>query len=94
MRAILKGMAATRDNTHGVKLICDDERHVTDMLTTTIASIHPEPETTKSTAPDVLNITDSEGPDVVRKSSLPLQSGGTVPIQYLAGNVKDVYRDK
>ena len=94
LRAILKGMAATRDNLNGVKMICDDERHVTEALKLAIAAVHPGPEPMKTTAHNDLIIENSKGLDVIRTSSIPLQSGGTVPIQYLAGNFKDEYKDE
>ena len=87
-------MAATRDNLNGVKMICDDEKHVTDALKLSIAAVHPGSKPMTTTARDDLIIDNSKCPDVIRTSSIPFQYGGTVPIQYLAGNVKDEYRDE
>ena len=96
LRAILRGMAMTRDAANGVRLLCENEKSFLDSLNLFINAIPRESVQPKSTAPDASAGTDSSptGDGKPRTSSIPLMGGGTLPIEYSPHNFKTVYRDE
>ena len=96
LRAILSGMAETRDATCGVCMLCDDQQQLLDSLDQVVNALRPEPDRTKSTAhgdsAGSVEIDKSEIPN--RMSSIPLVGGGELIIEYSSDNFKNIYKDE
>ena len=94
LRAILRGMALTRDAHNGVRLLCENEKNFIDSFNSFVAAIPRESAIPKSTAPSDSADADPTDSGKPRTSSLPLVGGGTLPIEYASHNFKAVYRDE
>ena len=98
LRAILRGMAMTRDATDGVRMLCDNEQHLIDTLNNFVSAVRPEPDRSNTTAPcnSQESVATSDGNLEIpnRMSSIPLVGGGALPIEYSADNFKKIYRDE
>ena len=90
LRAILKGMADTKNSLGGVKMITGNERNVIDTLNTFVAAIPRKMTDDNTTAPTALGGKDSNDAEVCT-SSIPLRNGGSIPIQYKDENFKTIY---
>ena len=107
LRAILRGIARTRDNAHGIRLLVTEDRQLLDDLKSSmfalssdgrdipmVSTISDEPNTPPgSGAPPNVPPPD-HADETIRESSIPLTSGGNVPIRYVADNFKTVYLDE
>ena len=102
LRAILKGMARTRDCTRGVRMICENERNILESLNTSVASLSRKSDPNKTTAHDNSagsdprpneHTTTTTDDNEVRTSSSPLKGGGVLPVKYHSHNFKTIYKD-
>ena len=96
LRAILRGMAMTRDASNGVRLLCENEKSFLDSFNNFVNAISRETVPSKTTAPDDSAGTDSfpSADGTTRTSSIPLVGGGSMPIEYSSHNFKTVYKDE
>ena len=88
LRAILRGIAMTRDAMNGVKMIRQNEQNLCDSLNSFVNALRGEPDPMNTTAQ-----IDSEGfaannEGGVRESSIPLVGGGSIPVRYFDHNFK------
>ena len=94
LRAILRGMAMTRDATDGVRMITQNEQNLLDSLNQLVSAIHEKSTSSNTTAlknSDDFKMNLDDGPHM---SAIPLCGGGTLPIEYSSHNFKTVYKDE
>ena len=89
LRAILKGMALTRDNALGVKMIMNHQRELAENHRLHSCAVVDA----KSVDEPTGDATNSAG-TTTAATAIPLTGGGEIPISYEAHNFKSTYQDE